>query len=294
MAASDSSDATVRAPSERAMTLARVFDAPRELVWRVYTRPEHMVHWMASKEWTTPSAEADLRPGGRFRIEMRPLEGGEGFFFEGVYDEIVEPERIVQKLGDGRVMRTTFEDLGGGKTRLTLTWEMALGEELERQGYTQILDKLAAYLADRRADKPELILTRVFDAPRDLVFDAWTQPEHLRHWFGPKGFTTPTAGSDVRPGGAFRIAMRAPDGTVYWAQGVYRELVRPERIVCTMSGEGEEGTIADSLLTVTFLERSGKTLVIVHQTGVPLSGLAGASQGWSESLDKLAAHLARR
>jgi uncharacterized protein YndB with AHSA1/START domain len=282
-----------RVPTERVMTLTRVFDAPRELVWKAFTQAEHIVHWMASKDWTTPSAETDPRQGGRFRIEMRALEGGEGFFFEGVYTEIVEPERIVQSISDGRVMRTTFEDLGGGRTRLTLTWEMAMSEDLERQGYTQILDKFTEYLRDRRADKAELILTRVFDAPRELVFAAWTEAEHLKRWFGPNGFTIPIAESEVRPGGAFRVCMRAPDGTDYWAKGVYREIVAPERIVCTMSGEGTEGNITDTLLTVTFAPQAGKTRVIVHQTGIPPTERRGASQGWSESLDKLAADLAR-
>jgi uncharacterized protein YndB with AHSA1/START domain len=283
-----------RVPKERAMSLTRVLNAPRQLVWEALTRPEHMVHWMSSKEWTTPSATVDLREGGAYRVEMRPLEGGEGFFFEGVYDEIVEPELIVQSLTDGRVMRTTLEDAGPGKTKLTISWEMAEAEELERQGYTEFLDKLAAFLADRRADKPEVIVTKVIDAPRERVFKAWTDAEELKRWFGPRGFSIPTAVSDARPGGAFRVVMRFAqgDGKDYPSTGTYREVVPPERIVMRMAGEGADGRIADSILTVTFTERAGKTLVIIHHTGMPGSELGGAAQGWAQSLDKLAGVLA--
>jgi uncharacterized protein YndB with AHSA1/START domain len=277
-------------PKNRVMSMTRTLNAPRELVWEVYTQPEHMVHWLASNDWTTPSAEVDLRPGGRHRVEMRPLEGGEGFFFEGVYDEIVEPELLVLRIGDGRIMRTTLEDLGGSKTKLTIAWEMAEAEELERQGYSQILDKLAAYVVDRRPDKPEIIITREFEAPREVVFKAWTDPAQLRQWFGPNGFSVPTAESDPRPGGVFRVVMRfsAGDGKDYPSTGTYREVIAPERIVMTMAGEGADGSITDSLLTLTFTERAGKTLLILHHTAGAGKGLGGAAEGWKQSLDKLA------
>jgi len=286
-----------RMPTQRVMTLTRTLNAPRDLVWQVYTQPEHIVHWMAANDWTTPSAQSDPRTGGRVRIEMRPLEGGEGFFLEGIYEEVVEPELIVLAIGDGRILRTTLEDAGPGKTTITLSWEMAREEELERQGYTQILDKLTAYLADRRPNKPEIVLTRVIDAPRERVFRAWTDPKQLKHWFGPQGFTIPSAESDPRPGGTFRVVMRFAegDGKDYPSTGTYREVVPPERIVMTMAGQGAEGSIDDSLLTVTFTERAGKTLLILHHTaGASGKELGGAAQGWTQSLDKLAKFLTSR
>lgn len=133
--------------SGRTLTLVRVFAAPRELVWTAYTDPAHITAWMFANDWETPSAETDLRPGGAFRIGMRPADHThEGFVFDGTYREIVAQERIVQVIGDGRIMTTTFEDVLGG-TRLTLALEMAMGEDQERAGYTQILDHLAAHLA---------------------------------------------------------------------------------------------------------------------------------------------------
>ncbi len=287
--------ATSRVPTKRVMTMTRVFDAPRDLVWRVYTEPEHMLHWMASKEWTTPSAKIDLREGGSFNIEMRPLEGAEGFFFGGTYDEIRKAELIVMAIGDGRIMRTTFEDAGPGKTKLTLSWEMAEDEALERQGYTEILDKLTSYLRDRRKDAREVIITRIFDAPRQTVFEAWTKAEHLRHWIGPNDFTIPEAESDPRPGGKIHVVMRYTlDGKDYPITGEYLEVKAPERIVMRMSGEGTTGKPIATLVTVTFVERGGKTLVLFHQTGVPESERDGSTVGWTEGFDKLAAYLARR
>jgi uncharacterized protein YndB with AHSA1/START domain len=131
----------------RNLTLTRVFDAPRELVWRAYTDPAHIVKWMFAKDWEAPFAETDVRPGGKFRIGMRPADHSEeGFVLDGTYSEVAKFERIVHLLSDGRVMTTTFAD-AGGKTRLTISVEMALDELQERTGYTQILENFAKHLA---------------------------------------------------------------------------------------------------------------------------------------------------
>jgi len=131
----------------RTLSLTRVFEAPRDLVWTAYTDPAHIVKWMFSNDWESPFAETDVRPGGKFRIGMCPADHSEeGFTFDGTYREVVRPERIVQVIEDGRVMKTTFDDLGG-KTKLTLSVEMSESEEQERQGWTQILEHLAQHLA---------------------------------------------------------------------------------------------------------------------------------------------------
>ena len=133
--------------SGRILTLKRVFDAPRELVWTAYTDPAHVTKWLFANDWESPFAELDLRVGGAFRVGMRPADHGhEGFVFAGTYREIVKPERIVQVIADGRVMTTAFEEVLGG-TRLTLRLEMAMSDEQERLGYTQILDHFAQHLA---------------------------------------------------------------------------------------------------------------------------------------------------
>ena len=132
----------------RRLTLVHVYDAPRDLVWQAYTDPKHIVQWEFAADWEAPFAETDLRPGGAFRIGMRPADHSqEGFVFEGKYREVIKPERLVQDTADGRVMTTTFEEVLGGGTRLTLSLEMAEAEEQERTGWTQILENLGKHLA---------------------------------------------------------------------------------------------------------------------------------------------------
>jgi uncharacterized protein YndB with AHSA1/START domain len=138
---------TLVSVTDRTLSLTRTFDAPRDLVWKAFTDPAHIVKWMFAADWETPFAETDVRPGGKFRIGMRPADHSEeGFVFEGTYREVVRPERIVQAIGDGRVMKTTFQDVGG-RTKLTLSVEMAMSEGQERRGYTQILENLAQHIA---------------------------------------------------------------------------------------------------------------------------------------------------
>ena len=141
--------------------------------------------------------------------------------------------------------------------------------------------------------KPDLVLTRIFDAPRDLVFKAWTEPERLKRWWGPKVFTTPVCKLDLRPGGAIRIDMRGPDGTIYPMTGVFQEIVEPERLVYTGAALNAQGeAFFEGLHTVEFEEHGGKTkltltvriLMTTPEAAVPLAGM---EQGWSQSLDKL-------
>lgn len=154
----------------------------------------------------------------------------------------------------------------------------------------------------------ELVITRVLDAPRSLVFKTWTEPEHFVRWWGPKGFTTPYCKMDLRPGGVLHYCMRSPEGRDFWAQGVYREIVPPERIVFTDTFADEEGNPVapahygmspdwpfGTLITVTFAEHQGSKTKLTLQQSVSetLAQSSGTMQGWNESLDRLAAELAR-
>lgn len=144
--------------------------------------------------------------------------------------------------------------------------------------------------------KYDLTLTRVLDAPRALAFKAWTDPRMLAQWWGPKGFTNPRCETDARPGGAIRIDMRGPDGTVYPMDGTFEEVVPPKRIVLTTSPLKEKGErVFVTRITVTFEESSGKTTlnlqVRVLEIFDPIAEryLSGMSRGWNLSLDRLAA-----
>ena len=134
----------------------------------------------------------------------------------------------------------------------------------------------------------ELVITRVFDAPRGLVFKMWTQPEHLMQWWGPRGYTTPTCEMDVRPGGALRLCMRPSDGNDLWVSGEFREVVEPERLVFTATNEVDH---VETVITVTFADQGGRTLLTMHQTFVKAEISRGAKEGWTSSLDRLAEYL---
>lgn len=135
----------------------------------------------------------------------------------------------------------------------------------------------------------ELLITHLFKAPRAMVFKAWTTPEHLAHWSGPKGFTTPHHSMDLREGGEFRACLRAPDGTEHWVRGVYQEIVAPERLVFTHAWLGPDGQPGhETLVTVTFAEHDSGTMMTFHQaTFDSVESRDGHRGGWSESFDRL-------
>jgi len=131
------------------------------------------------------------------------------------------------------------------------------------------------------------------------VFKAWTDPKRVARWWGPQGFTNPVCELDARPGGAIRIHMRGPDGTVYPMTGVYQEVVEPERIVFTSAALDEKGhPMFEVLTTVTFAEQGGKTKQIlrarvIRRTAQAAPYLAGMEAGWTQSLERLAESLAK-
>jgi len=139
----------------------------------------------------------------------------------------------------------------------------------------------------------ELTITRIFDAPRELVFKAWTDPKQLAKWWGPKGFTNPVCEANAKPSGAIWIVMRAPDGTEYPMKGIFREIVEPERLVFVATPVDLVGTsLIEAITTVTFAEQGAKTRVTVHARAVALVAIGvrmieGIEAGWSQSLDRL-------
>jgi len=157
--------------------------------------------------------------------------------------------------------------------------------------------------------RPEekVVITRIFDAPRGRVWRAWTEPDHLRRWWGPKGYTAPVARVDLRVGGEYFSCMRSPEGKDICGKGTFKEVTAPERLVVTDSFADEKGNIVSAayygmnpdwprelLITVALEEVGGKTrMTLTH------SGLEGVSEqdredmrhGWEESFDKLAQYL---
>jgi uncharacterized protein YndB with AHSA1/START domain len=152
----------------------------------------------------------------------------------------------------------------------------------------------------------ELTITRILDAPRELVWKAWTEPERVKRWWGPKAFTTPVAEIGLRVGGRSFSCMRSPEGKDFCGVGVYQEIIKPQRLVVTDSFADEKGNVVpasyygmegdwtNALITVTLDKLDGKTKLTLEHTGI--AGISptdfdGMKQGWNESFDKLAEYL---
>jgi uncharacterized protein YndB with AHSA1/START domain len=139
--------------------------------------------------------------------------------------------------------------------------------------------------------RPELRMTRVFDAPKHLVFEAWSKAEYVSRWFTPAPLTTPSCEVDLRTGGVFRVVMRMPGGPELPMDARFTEVVPDERIVFTATIHGG----VDIWTTVTFAENDGKTTLTVHQVySHETDATRGAHAGWTQTLEQLAGHLRSR
>jgi uncharacterized protein YndB with AHSA1/START domain len=315
MSVSNAKNSAVTATQDREIVITRIFDAPRELVWDAWTDPKKVVQWWGPRGFTTTIHEMDVRPGGVWRHTMHGPDGTD-YPNKSVFIEVVKPERIVYSHGGGKkggpgvqFQATWTLEAQGGRTKVTLRMLFQSAAELGQvvkeygaiEGGNQTLDRLGEQLAKMSAADSELVISRVFDAPRELVWKAWTDPKQLAQWWGPKGFTNPVCELDVRPGGAICIHMRGPDGTVYPTTGVYQEVVEPERLVFTERIALfvlVRGAVFEVLNTVTFAEQGEKTIQtlrarVVQSTTEAVPYLAGMETGWTQSLDRLIEYLAR-
>jgi uncharacterized protein YndB with AHSA1/START domain len=143
----------------------------------------------------------------------------------------------------------------------------------------------------------EIVVTRLFNAPRELVFRAWIRPERIARWWGPNGFTTTTHEMDVRPGGIWRFVMHGPDGTDYDNRITYIEVAEPDRLVYAHAG-GEEDVAAEFHTTVTFVDRDGKTELTMRAVFPSAEARdraikeVGALEGANQTLDRFGAYVA--
>lgn len=160
-------------------------------------------------------------------------------------------------------------------------------------------------MATNRSVEQGVVITRIIDAPREDVFSAWTEPEQVKEWWGPTGFTTPFCEIDLRVGGVFHSCMRSPEGRDYCGKGIFQEIKPPERLVFTDTFVDKQGnqvpatyydmseSFPDELLIrVTFEELDGKTKLTLEHIGLPPGEDRDmAEEGWSESLDRLEDYL---
>jgi len=301
----------------REIATTRVFNAPRDLVFEAWTSPEHVAQWWGPNGFTTTTHTMDVRPGGDWIFIMHGPDGTD-YKNHIVYREVVRPERLAYDHVSGPLFHATvIFEAEGAKTRIRMQMLFETAELRNRvaeefgavQGLEQTLDHLGEHVAKMSAD--EFVITREFDAPRDLVFAAWTEPERLAQWWGPKGFTVKVANVDLRPGGMFHYGMVGPDGSEMWGKFVYREIAPPERMVFTVSFSDENaGTTrhpmaptwpAEMLNVVTFTAHGEKTTITLRSSAYNASeeeratfkaGHASMQGGFTGTFNQLAEYLA--
>lgn len=164
---------------------------------------------------------------------------------------------------------------------------------------------VVAFVLIARKTSSSVYVERTLPAPVDKVWKLWNDPEAMKKWWGPKGYTAPVVKNDFRVHGAFLLSMRSPNGEMHWNAGTYREIVDRQRIVSAMSFSDEHGKVIpgsevpvpgewpdDITVTVEFRETNGGTTVAVTEAGIPLIMKFFATLGWQQQFDKLEALLA--
>jgi uncharacterized protein YndB with AHSA1/START domain len=305
--------------SDRELVTSRILNAPRDRVFEAISDPAQLAQWWGPKGFTNTFEQFDFREGGTWQFLMHGPDGND-YKNKHTFAEIVKPERVViQNLSNPPFQLTvTLDEAVAGKTKITWRQRFETAEECARiatyavDANEQNLDRLEAHLAKPLAPRP-FILARTFDAPRDLVWKAWSERARLMEWFGPKGFKMPAAKLDFRPSGTFHYCLAAPDGQEIWGRFTYREIISPEKIVLVDAFSDEAGGLThhpmcatwplEMLSTFTLREENGRTTVTVNWT--PLNAPEeeikafnaahdGIKQGWTGTLDQLEEYLAKR
>jgi uncharacterized protein YndB with AHSA1/START domain len=313
------------------LTIVRDFAAPKHLVWRFWTEPELIKRWWGPAEFTSPVAEIDLRVGGRYLNAMRSPAGDDSWS-TGTYKEVRADERLVMTdaFADARgnvvnasyykmtgtwpeelLITLDFEELGS-KTHMRLVHTgLPEGEMLEQTklGWMGSFDKLDIELRKEQAFAAEgkttftfvsdldILITRIFDAPRELVFATLLDPAALPEWWGPTRYATRVERMDAHTGGSWRFIQMDGEGKEYAFHGDYREIVKPSLIVQTFVWEG----MPDKMIveTMRLEQMDGKTKVssTEHFQGKEdRDGMwkSGMEEGSGESMDRFAALLRKR
>ncbi len=287
------------------IVVQRTFSVPAERVFDAWLDPGTAGRWLfATPQGEMLRVEMDARVGGSFLVVER--RGDAEAEHWGTYREIDRPRRLVFTFAAAQDEEPTLVTIEITPTpdgcALTLTHEMdpqwAEYEDRTRTGWTSILTGLTSTLAEQDG---EIVITRFFDAPRELVWRAWTDPARLASWHAPNGCTIEFPELDLREGGRFRSCIRTPDGVNCWCSGVYRELLAPERLIYSIRLTDEQGYPlgaegagkdpdwpAETVVTVTLAEEAGGTRLTLHQTA-PLSVAkrTGAYGSWLQMLDNL-------
>ena len=289
-------------PKSGPLVIERTFNAPMATVWNAITNKEAMKHWYFELQEFKPEV------GFAFRFTVEH----EGFTYTHLCKivEVIPGRKLAHTWryegyeGDSQVTFELFAE--GNKTRLKLTHEglesfpktPSFAKTNFMQGWTQLIgSSLKEFVEDDSAGR-EIVITRVVQAPRELVWQAMTDARHVIHWYGPRGFSTTIEEMDVRPGGVWKHVMRGPDGVNYPNQSVFTEVTKPERLVFSHGGGREGAPSVDFVATWTFdivdAAQTKVTIRMVFPTAAARDTVVkeyGAIEGGKQTLERLAEHL---
>jgi uncharacterized protein YndB with AHSA1/START domain len=309
---------------ENAYLLTRMFDAPVAMVYKAWTDPHQFARWWGPHTFTNAVPEMDLRPGGRYRMKMISPEGDE-YPMEGNFEEVVPEKKLVlimnleghpplwhelynqaRKTPAGTALplvRTTitFEDVNG-KTKLCV--EQRLGNNRDRDGFIDLgtadgwaqsfakMDSLLATLSTER----EFVHLRTLNAPRALVWEAWSNVEHVSKWWGPNGFRNTFTRFDLRTGGEWIYTMHGPDGTDYPNWMRFDKVEPLAHIVYTHGAAPEDPNAfqGEIIFTDTDDQKTHVEMRVKLASGELRTGMFefGVFEGGDQTLGRLNAYLA--
>ena len=304
-------------PGEPDISITRILNAPRELVFRVWTDPEHIKHWWGPAGFTNTISRMEFKNGGLWEFIMH---GPDGTDYPNVLEfvEIVKNEKIVLMHRTEPIFQITvsLED-AGNKTKLTFTnrflsvdqRDMAIQQFGAAEGLKQNVDRMEDYIFEKPTGS-ELLITRELNAPKELVYKVWTQKEHLEKWWGPKGFDLNVSKFDFTPGGTFLYSIAMPDGSEMTGLFVYLEIVPGEKVIFVNSFADKDGHIMRAPFSPTwpleiyneidFSEKDGKTTIVlkggpIHATPEERKtfedGFASINEGFSGTFAQLEEYL---
>lgn len=277
--------------SNRSLVISRIINAPRALVFKVWTDPRHIAQWWGPNGFTNTIKHMNVKVGGEWKFIMHGPDGTD-YPNKIVYSEIVYPERLVYMHSDDIEIdpqffqvTVTFEELDG-KTKLTMSTTFSSAEELEKvinefgalEGGNQTLNKLEEHMKTL-PNLDEFKITRKLKAPQQMVWEVWTQAEHLAHWWGPAGLKLEVEQLDLREGGLFHYKMTTPDGREMWGKFVFLEIIEPKQMSFVVSFSNKEaGTLRhpmapewplEVLNILTLTEENGSTTLTLQ--GYPIN-----------------------
>lgn len=305
------------------LRITRVYDAPVTLVWDAWTDLEQVAKWWGPRGFTITTHSKDLRPGGHWHYTMHGPDGVD-YPNKTKYLEVEERAKLVYDHGGNDEQEPLFRvtalfSESDGKTTLDLRMELKSPEAtdeirkfIRKAGGNATWDRLAEYLDKKQSAKETFVINRTFNAPIDLVFELWTNPEHLSRWLPPTGFDMQFLKADITPGGKSFYVMSNAAGLKMYGRAEYLEMEKPSKIVYTQQFCDENENLSRhpmaptwpaTMLTVVKFTEEGPDLTRVTVTSEThgaataeelqtfMDGRSGMTIGWTGSFDKLEEYL---